>query len=155
MRIIPVIFAALVLFVACKSDKTESTAKEDSLLPDVAMPDKGEPKVIDSANFTTVQWIDSLKDFGTVKHGQMVDVVFRFKNTGDKPLIVENAIAGCGCTVPEKPEQPIMPGEEGFIKARFNSQNQGPEVTKNITVIMNTKPMREQMVAFKGKVVRD
>jgi hypothetical protein len=40
---------------------------------------------IDSSKFTTVQWLDTLVDIGKVKEGEMVNVVFRFKNTGDQP----------------------------------------------------------------------
>src|SRR5687768_16817628 len=65
---------------------------------------------------TTVQLIDSLHDFGKITDGEKVEYSFRFKNSGKNPLIITNASASCGCTVPEKPEAPIKPGETGFIK---------------------------------------
>src|SRR5687768_15114344 len=59
----------------------------------------------DSANFTTIAWLDSTyQDLGKVEEGQVVDVTFRFKNTGDKPLIIADVSVSCGCTtIPEKP----------------------------------------------------
>ena len=60
----------------------------------------------DSANFTTIQWLDSTYlDLGKVKEGQVVEVSFRFKNSGTKNLVIANVSASCGCTVPEKPEK--------------------------------------------------
>ena len=63
--------------------------------------------------------------FGKIKHNVPVTYSFEFKNVGDKPLVVENASASCGCTVPEKPEKPIMPGETGKIKVVFNAASVG------------------------------
>ena len=63
---------------------------------------------------TTVQMIDSVYDFGQYDEGEIVEYSYQFKNTGNKPLVVSNAHASCGCTVPEKPEKPIIPGEMGL-----------------------------------------
>src|SRR4028118_1304797 len=71
---------------------------------------------------TTVQLIDTVYDFGKITDGEKVEFSFRFKNTGKNPLVVSEASASCGCTVPEKPDEPIRPGETGFIKVAFNSQ---------------------------------
>src|SRR5690349_13037064 len=68
---------------------------------------------------TTVQLIDSVYNFGTITEGEKVTYSFRFKNSGNKALVITNATASCGCTVPEKPEKPILPGETGFIKVVF------------------------------------
>ncbi len=89
---------------------------------------------------TTVQLIDSVYNFGNITEGEKVTYNFRFKNTGTKPLVIANTSASCGCTVPEKPEKPIMPGETGFIKVVFNSQGKLGHNDKNITVMANTNP---------------
>lgn len=89
---------------------------------------------------TTVQLIDSVYNFGTVADGEVVTFNFRFKNSGDKPMVITNTTASCGCTVPEKPEKPIMPGETGFIKVAFNSKGKIGHNEKNITVMANTNP---------------
>lgn len=89
---------------------------------------------------TTVELIDSVYDFKTVTDGEQVSYNFRFKNSGNKALVIEKATASCGCTVPEKPEKPIMPGETGFIKVVFNSKGKIGHNEKNIYVTANTKP---------------
>jgi hypothetical protein len=89
---------------------------------------------------TTVQIIDSAYNFGKVTDGELVEYSYRFKNTGNKPLVVTDANASCGCTVPEKPEKPILPGEMGFIKIVFNSKGRAGEAHKTITVHSNAKP---------------
>lgn len=96
--------------------------------------------VQDSLATTSVALIDSVHDFGTVTEGEIVEFSFRFKNTGNKPLIVSNATASCGCTIPEKPEKPVMPGETGFIKVKFNSDRRAGQTNKSVHVIANTTP---------------
>jgi len=89
---------------------------------------------------TTVQMIDSAYNFGKVADGEKVAYSYRFRNTGKNPLIVSSAVASCGCTVPEKPEEPIKPGETGFLKVVFNSKGRVGEVHKEITVTSNAYP---------------
>ena len=89
---------------------------------------------------TTVQIIDSAYNFGKVADGEFVSYNFRFKNIGTKPLIVTNVSASCGCTVPEKPEQPIKPGETGFIKVKFDSKGRVGNAHKTVTVSSNAEP---------------
>jgi hypothetical protein len=89
---------------------------------------------------TTVTLIDSAYNFGNVKEGEKVVYNFRFKNSGNKPLAISNASASCGCTVPEKPEKPILPGEIGYIKVVFDSKGKPGHNEKTIYVEANTKP---------------
>ncbi len=89
---------------------------------------------------TTVQLIDSFYNFGKVRDGAQVEYSFKFKNTGNNPLVVMDAHASCGCTVPEKPEQPIKPGETGVIKVVFNSKGRSGHQEKTITVNSNARP---------------
>ena len=89
---------------------------------------------------TTVQIIDSAYNFGKVTDGEKVVYSYRFKNNGTKPLVISQASASCGCTVPEKPEQPIKPGETGFLKVVFNSKGRVGPVHKEVTVISNAYP---------------
>lgn len=89
---------------------------------------------------TTVQLIDSVYDFGNVTDGEKIEYSYRFRNTGKNPLIVASAVASCGCTVPEKPEEPIKPGETGFLKVVFNSKGRVGPVTKTITITSNAYP---------------
>ncbi len=101
---------------------------------------------------TTVQLIDSVYDFGTIKEGEKAEFSFRFRNTGKNPLVIVSATASCGCTVPEKPEQPIKPGEIGFIKAVFNSKGKAGPNHKSITVTSNVLPPGFPTLTLKGEV---
>ena len=108
----------------------------------------------DSANFTTIEWLDStVKDLGKIKEGQVVEVSYRFKNSGDKPLIIAGVSASCGCTVPEKPEKPIAPGQEDVIKAKFDSKGRPKgEARKEVFVTANTKPQSSMQLSFKVEI---
>jgi len=104
------------------------------------------------ADSTTVQLIDSVYNFGSVTDGDKVEYSYRFRNTGKNPLIISSAIASCGCTVPEKPEEPIKPGETGFLKVVFNSKGRVGEVHKTITVSSNAYPKFPEL-ELTGQVV--
>jgi hypothetical protein len=67
-------------------------------------------------------------DFGKLKQGVPVTYYFEIKNISNKPVIIETASASCGCTVPEKPEKPIMPGETGKLKVQYNAASPAPFV---------------------------
>lgn len=142
-------FAAGILFSCTSTDKPSSKdqATTDSL-NQVAM--------ADSTNYTTIEWIDSThRDLGKIKEGSVVEISWKFKNTGNKPLIIPTTTAACGCTIADKPSEPIPPGEEGVIKARFNSQNQGPMAHKSVTVIANTKGQTAHVLNFTAEVTKD
>lgn len=104
------------------------------------------------ANPTMVQVIDSVYDFGKVNEGEMVQYNYRFRNVGKNPLVIQNASASCGCTVPEKPDHPIAPGEMGFIKVTFNSERRPGEAHKTITISSNANPEFPELY-LKGTVI--
>lgn len=89
---------------------------------------------------TTIQWIDSVLDKGTITEGEKIEIIYRFKNSGQEPLIIKDVRPSCGCTVAEKPLEPIAPGKEGTITAVFDSQNKPGPAHKTITVMANTNP---------------
>jgi len=101
---------------------------------------------------TSVQIIDTAYNFGKVTEGEKVEYSYRFKNTGSHPLVIVEATASCGCTVPQKPEKPILPGETGFIKVVFDSKGRVGEAHKTITVISNSKPEFSPLV-LSGNVI--
>ena len=106
----------------------------------------------DTLNLTDIEWLDPIeRPLGKVKENKSDDIVWRFKNVGNKPLIIDNATASCGCTVQEKPEKPIAPGEQGIIKASFNGSGKGP-FRKEVHVIGNMKPNREVTLSFSGQI---
>ncbi len=71
--------------------------------------------------------------FGKIKQGVPVTHVFTFKNTSDKPIVIESAVAGCGCTTPEYSKGAIAKGATDQIKVTYNAQAMGA-FTKQVTV---------------------
>ncbi len=93
---------------------------------------------------------DNTIDYGTVtKEGDDGIRKFEFTNTGDAPLVISNAKSTCGCTVPDYPKEPIMPGKTNFITVKYN-MNPGP-IRKTITVETNATNVEGGLVALKIK----
>src|SRR5689334_2373492 len=72
-------------------------------------------------------------NFGKIKQNVPVTYFFEITNTSDKPVVIESATASCGCTVPEKPAQPIMPGKTDKEKVVYNAANVGP-INKDVYI---------------------
>ncbi len=107
----------------------------------------------DSANYTTIQWLDSLsKNFGKISEGQKLEVSYSFKNTGDKPLVIARVQPSCGCTVAEQPTEPVAPGAIGNIKASFNSEGRTGINHKTLFVYANTKGVQSHELHFQVEV---
>ena len=134
--------------IACQS--------QDKKIPAGALTQEQKDKAAaDSANFTTIQWIDSsYHDFGKVKEGEVVEVNYRFKNSGNKPLVIQDVKPGCGCTIAEKLDKPFAPGEEGVVRAKFNSNGHPGTNEKYITVLANTNPDKTWILHFKVEVTK-
>jgi len=141
------ILVAAAGLVACKSADKKSSGNKLTM-------EEIEQSKKDSANYTAISWPDStFKDLGKIKQGQLVEVSFRFKNSGTKNLIFSNVSASCGCTVPEKPEEAIAPGKEGVIKAKFDSRDRPLGVAeKQIYVEANTKPENSSVLSFRVEI---
>lgn len=75
-------------------------------------------------------------DYGTIEKGADGVRVFKFKNTGDAPLIISNVKSSCGCTIPKKPNGPIMPGQTGEIEVKYDTKRVAP-IRKTVTVMSN------------------
>jgi hypothetical protein len=80
-----------------------------------------------------LEFKESKFSFGKVKQGVPVTHTFTFTNTSDKPVIIENATASCGCTTPEYPKAPISPGASNKISVTYNAAAMGT-FTKPVTV---------------------
>lgn len=131
-------FIVATAVLACQV-RTSKTAGEQPVDP-----------ATDSTNFTTIQWLDSTyQDLGTVKEGPEVEIAYKFKNTGDKNLVIENVTAGCGCTIVEKPKEPYAPGQTGTIKAKFTTQGHTGMNDKSIYVTANTKGDTQKELKFR------
>lgn len=103
----------------------------------------------DSSRFTTIEWLDSVtRDFGKIYEGQKLEIAYRFKNSGDKPLVIARVQPSCGCTVAEQPQEPIGPGKEGIIKAAFTSEGHVGINHKTLYVFANTKKEQQHTLQF-------
>lgn len=141
MRSVIALLAAIVLMTACQNQAQEKNA---AAAPTTTATENTE------AN-TTIQWIDSNRDMGTIDEGQKLEVAFRFKNTGNKPLVIKHVQPGCGCTAADIPNEPIAPGQEGVIKGVFDSHGREGIQNKSMTVYTNTEA-KQHVVSFSVNV---
>jgi len=141
-----ILFASVLALASCG----ENSKGESQNIPGPVSVDSNSA---DSLNVTTIQWIDSVKEVGKIVEGQKLVLSFRFRNSGDKPLLISSVAPSCGCTVAEKPEKPIMPGEEGEIRGEFNSEGRVGVFNKTMLVLANVKGKVPQLLVFKGEVV--
>jgi uncharacterized cupredoxin-like copper-binding protein len=91
-------------------------------------------------------------DFGKIQEGDKVTYKFNFANTGKSPLIIVDATASCGCTIPTWSKVPIKPGDGGQIIVTFNSAGRKGLQDKMITITANTNP-RQNVVHLVGEVL--
>jgi hypothetical protein len=128
-----------------------------------ACEDKDKPKIVtyvdetnghnDSLPLAEIQFDSTEFNFGIIKDGEVVKHTFNFTNTGKAPLIVRDAKASCGCTVPQWTKEAIAPGGQGKIDVTFNSSGKGGQkVDKRVTVYANTSPA-ETLLFIKGEVL--
>jgi len=95
---------------------------------------------------------DFAVDYGEVEFGGNGERIFKFKNEGKEPLLITNAQGSCGCTVPEWPKEPIMPGQESFIKIKYDTKRAGA-INKVVTITTNEpEGINTHMVKIKGLV---
>jgi hypothetical protein len=85
-----------------------------------------------------IKFTEEKYDFGSIKQGDVVDHVFKFKNTGTQPLVISNVQASCGCTIPDWTKEPVAPGKTGMISAKFNSAGKMGMQTKVLTIESNS-----------------
>ena len=90
-------------------------------------------------------------DYGTIEKGADGVRVFEFTNTGNAPLIISDVKSTCGCTVPKKPDAPIMPGEKGEISVKYDTNRVNP-IRKTITVTSNAETPTVAL-KIKGEVI--
>lgn len=107
--------------------KVQESVTENQALPNVPV----------SPDATTVSFNKKEHNFGTIDEGKTVTTNFVITNTGNKDLIIQNAAASCGCTVPDYPKYPIKPGKSGNIKVSFDSSGKPGQQQKTVTVTAN------------------
>lgn len=91
-------------------------------------------------------------DYGDIEYGGPRERVWKFKNVGQEPLMITNAVGSCGCTVPSFPKEPIMPGKTGEIKINYDTNRTGP-IAKTVTVTTNESAGSNTVqISVKGNV---
>ncbi|WP_426491147.1 DUF1573 domain-containing protein [Hymenobacter sp. 102] len=93
-----------------------------------------------------------LHDFGSVPEGTMATHEFRFKNTGNQPIIIANVQASCGCTTPDWTKTPVLPGKTGIVKAVYSSAGRPGIFNKTVTVTSNASTP-STVLTIKGNVL--
>lgn len=134
-----------ICFASCE-EKASSKVKSANL-------EKAKERDLASSNFPIISFDKKIYDFGTIKEGKKVKGKFIIYNKGKANLIILDAKATCGCTIPIKPEKPILPGESSEINFVFNSTGRFGKQSKTITLKTNTENGKEQL-RLKGVVTK-
>ena len=103
-----------------------------------------------STSLADIKLDKTVHDYGTIKQGDNGECEFKFVNNGKEPLVISNCQGSCGCTVPQCPKEPILPGKSGVIKVKYDTQRVGP-IYKTVTINSNAKS-GTQTVQIKGTV---
>jgi len=98
-----------------------------------------------------IKFTETIIDYGIIENGEDGNRTFVFKNTGNSPLVFTRIFSSCGCTIPKKPEKPVMPGESGEIQVSYDTKRTGI-FQKAITVKSNAKTANV-ILRIKGEVL--
>ncbi len=120
---------------------TTILANDPATNPNVA----GQEAVNSTAAKSVMTFKETEHNFGTINQSKKVQHTFTFTNTGQAPLVIESATATCGCTVPEWPKEPILPGKTGNIKVEYDPAGRSGQQSKQITITANTEPSVNQL----------
>ena len=110
-----------------------------------------EPEVEPEGPLPEFKFSEESYDFGAINEGVTVEHTFTFVNVGEAPLIIQNASASCGCTVPSYSKEPVPPGGTGEVAVLFNSKNKKGAQSPTVTVTANTYP-KVTKLRLKGSV---
>ncbi|CAM1367835.1 conserved exported protein of unknown function [Tenacibaculum soleae] len=140
------------VFISCGNGNAASKVKKENI-------ENAEKRDVSiNAGAASISFDKEEYNFGTVTEGEVVKTTFTVTNTGKTDLVITNAKASCGCTVPVWPREAIAPGKTGEIQVSFNTNGKPNRQSKSITLTTNTKKGREVlkisgMVTPKNKAV--
>ena len=106
----------------------------------------------DDKNAPIITFEKFVHDYGKIKEGSNGVCEFKFKNTGKTPLILTKPQSSCGCTIPDWPKEPILPGKSSVIKVTYDTKKIGV-INKEVTVYSNSKDGSVKLT-IKGNVVK-
>lgn len=101
-----------------------------------------------------IQFKEETIDYGKISRGSDGVRVFEFTNTGDAPLVITNVRSSCGCTIPKKPEEPILPGQTGQIEVKYDTNRASGPFRKAITVSSNANSPTK-ILKIKGELIEE
>jgi hypothetical protein len=103
-----------------------------------------------STSLADIKMEKLVHDYGNIAQGANGECEFKFTNTGKEPLVITNCQGSCGCTVPQCPKEPILPGKSGVIKVKYDTNRPGG-IYKTVTVNSNAKS-GNVVLTIKGNV---
>lgn len=106
------------------------------------------------ADGPVMQFKETTIDYGVIEYNGDPYRTFEFTNSGSEPLMIKNAKGSCGCTVPEYSTDPVMPGESGVLKVKYDTKRSGP-INKTITVTTNEVGNETRILYIKGEVKKN
>ena len=147
-KIIAILSLSLtVIFTSCNNG---GNAVAKIKAGNLAKAEKRDAKIAEGA--PKIEFDKSTHDFGKVTEGETVETVFLVKNSGKVDLVITDAQASCGCTVPVWPKEAIKPGKSAEVKVKFDTSGRGGAMqSKQVTLYTNTVKGRE-VVTIKGFV---
>lgn len=141
------------ILIACQKETSNSATTTHPDSSQVVNGQAAESKENNDNLPVTTYIVDSeTHDFGKITEGEKVSHVYKLKNTGDNPLVINDVKPSCGCTSPNWTKDPIPPGQEGKIEVQFDSQGKSGNQSKTVTVMANTDP-KVKILKFTGEVV--
>lgn len=114
-----------------KPTKKKATTEQTSTTP------KNNPKVVISDKAYDYKLDKTFHDFGKASEGEQVTTSYTLTNTGKEPIIIQNHTVECGCTTPDYPREPIMPGKTAKINVGFNTAGKLGTNNKKVTLTTN------------------
>lgn len=104
---------------------------------------------------SVIRFDKTTQHIGFVRQGDTLNFQYKFTNTGNQPLIISDTKVACGCTVVDKPTDPILPGKEGFIKVTFLTNSAIDRQDRTVTVLSNASNsptvLRFKCIVLKAK----
>lgn len=148
----PCFFYLFVIFSAVFIISCNNSSKQEGVSTDVVNNPATADGNSDTSAIPVIKFNFEEHDFGQIIQGEKVSIAFKFKNIGKADLVIAAANAGCGCTVPNYPKNPIQPGKEGVVEISFNSAGKRGFQSQRVSIVANTQP-NTTVLTLKANVV--
>ena len=133
------VLAFVISLIACENRKTGSVEESTVNAPKKTAAEAAAEKVNAAKKFADFTFEETEFDFGEIAQGDVVKHSFKFKNTGEAPLVISDIKTTCGCTTPQYTKDPVAPGESGEILVQFNSAGKAGVINKRVTIYANVE----------------